>query len=281
MNHYPRHIGDWMVATAHLSEVEECMYSRLIDAYYAREAPLPADVAACCRLVRATSTTARKAVAVVLPEFFHLLADGWHQRRCDEEIEKYLEKSEAAKRSIGTRWEKRNTNVDTNVLRPKPERNTNQNQEPIANKEKDKSTRTAAPALPDWLPPDSWDAWKRHRGKRYTAEAGKRQLAKLAVLRAEGHDPTALIDLAIESSWATFWPPKGSVVAGRISTLAERRSAGFDALVNGGSKRERIVEGDAVVVGRGAVLSLPSDLREQGSDDVGGGQPGRSAAGMG
>jgi uncharacterized protein YdaU (DUF1376 family) len=36
VNHYPRHIGDWMVATAHLSEIEECMYSRMVDAYYAR-----------------------------------------------------------------------------------------------------------------------------------------------------------------------------------------------------------------------------------------------------
>lgn len=91
MNHYPRHIGDWMRDTAHLSEVEECIYSRMIDQYYSREKALPSDKGAVCRLVRAASKEARKAVDVVLLEFFTLEADGWHQKRCDAEIAQYLE----------------------------------------------------------------------------------------------------------------------------------------------------------------------------------------------
>lgn len=91
MNHYPRHIGDWMRDTAHLSEVEECIYSRMIDQYYSREKALPADKASVCRLVRAASKEARKAVDVLLAEFFSLEADGWHQKRCDLEIAQYLE----------------------------------------------------------------------------------------------------------------------------------------------------------------------------------------------
>jgi uncharacterized protein YdaU (DUF1376 family) len=89
VNHYPKHIGDWMTATAHLSEVEECVYSRMTDQYYAREAPLPLDVIACCRLVRASNAAARKAVPTVLREFFSEQPDGWHQKRCDEEIAGY------------------------------------------------------------------------------------------------------------------------------------------------------------------------------------------------
>src|SRR4029077_17164085 len=138
VNHYPRHIGDWMVATAHLSEVEECVYSRLIDAYYAREQPLPLDLVACCRLVRAVSAPTRKAVAIVLPEFFTQQADGWHQKRCDEELIAFRERSELAKRAINARWSKKNTErnteritdehtdvLPTSYYEPTYERNTN------------------------------------------------------------------------------------------------------------------------------------------------------------
>lgn len=135
MNHYPRHIGDWIKATAHLSEVEECIYSRCLDVYYDREGPLPADQKQVCRLVRASSKAARDAVDTVLHEFFVLESDGWHQKRCDEEIAAYREKSEKARASINKRWQKnaatnneRDTNVYTNVNESYGERNTNQNQ---------------------------------------------------------------------------------------------------------------------------------------------------------
>lgn len=104
MNHYPRHIGDWMRDTAHLSEVEECIYSRMIDQYYSREKPLPAEKTGVCRLVRATTREARKAVDVVLAEFFALEPDGWHQKRCDAELAKFGEKSAKAAKSAAARW---------------------------------------------------------------------------------------------------------------------------------------------------------------------------------
>ena len=91
MNFYQRHIGDWVTATAHLTEVEECIYSRLIDQYYARESVLPLEIEKVCRLVRASSKESRKAVATVLEEFFEKTDDGWHQKRCDAEIAKFKE----------------------------------------------------------------------------------------------------------------------------------------------------------------------------------------------
>lgn len=91
MNHFPKHVGDWITATAHLSEVEECIYSRMIDQYYARESPLPEDVKSVTRLVRASSAEARRAVPVMLHEFFKLESDGWHQKRCDDEIALFRE----------------------------------------------------------------------------------------------------------------------------------------------------------------------------------------------
>lgn len=88
MNFYPHHIGDYLTATAHLTWLEDCAYRRLLDVYYSRETPLPADTAQACRLVRAASKDERKAVETVLVEFFALTDSGWHHGRCEEEIEK-------------------------------------------------------------------------------------------------------------------------------------------------------------------------------------------------
>lgn len=105
MNFYPHHIGDYLSATAHLSWTEDCAYRRLLDAYYTREAALPADVAACCRLVRALSKDERAAVDVVLREFFALTDEGWRHGRCDEEIGKATAKRAKAAESANKRWQ--------------------------------------------------------------------------------------------------------------------------------------------------------------------------------
>lgn len=92
LNYYEHHLGDYAAATAHLSWDEDMAYTRLIRAYYHHEKPIPADLKEACRFARAQSPAQRKAVEAVLREFFVLLEDGWHQKRCDEEIEDYREK---------------------------------------------------------------------------------------------------------------------------------------------------------------------------------------------
>lgn len=91
MNYYEHHLGDYAAATAHLSWDEDMAYTRLIRAYYHHEKPIPADLKEACRFARAQSPAQRKAVETVLREFFVLLEDGWHQKRCDEEIDRYRE----------------------------------------------------------------------------------------------------------------------------------------------------------------------------------------------
>lgn len=86
MNFYKHHIGDYAQATSHLSFIEDAAYSRLIRKYYAEESPLPADIKAVQRLVGARGKEEREAVEVVLNEFFELQDDGWHNKRCDEEL---------------------------------------------------------------------------------------------------------------------------------------------------------------------------------------------------
>ena len=89
MNYYEHHLADYAQATAHLSMLEDAAYSRMLRWYYANEKPLPRDIKAIERLVRAQSKADREAVRTVLAEFFYEAEDGWHQDRADREIKRY------------------------------------------------------------------------------------------------------------------------------------------------------------------------------------------------
>jgi uncharacterized protein YdaU (DUF1376 family) len=93
VNYYERHLGDYARDTGHLTMLEHGAYTLLMDRYYAAEQAIPADQA--YRLARARSQDERDAVDMVLREFFVLESDGWHQRRCDEEIARYNERQAA------------------------------------------------------------------------------------------------------------------------------------------------------------------------------------------
>lgn len=89
MNYYEHHIGDYAKDAGYLSMIEDGAFRRLLDAYYTREAPLPASAKDCCKLARASTKAERDAVVYVLGEFFDLREDGHHQKRCDEELARY------------------------------------------------------------------------------------------------------------------------------------------------------------------------------------------------
>lgn len=93
MNYYPFHLGDYAAHTAHLDILEDLAYRRLLDLYYLREAPIPADVQEAARLIRMKAQA--EYVEAVLREFFELSEDGWRHRRCDEEIGRMKQKRAA------------------------------------------------------------------------------------------------------------------------------------------------------------------------------------------
>lgn len=97
MNYFEHHIGDYAAATAHLSLIEDAIYSRLLRRYYLQEDALPADVKQVARLAGARSQEELEAVQAVLEEFFTLTDTGWHNKRADEEIARYQAKIEAAR----------------------------------------------------------------------------------------------------------------------------------------------------------------------------------------
>jgi uncharacterized protein YdaU (DUF1376 family) len=131
MNYYEHHIGDYDEATAHLTACEDGIYSRLIRKYYSTEKALPNDIPALQRLVRARSRDEKAAVKTILEEFFDLREDGWHQKRCDEDLARYLDKKRKAQASANARWtnrepqSERNANASNSGVRTDSERNAN------------------------------------------------------------------------------------------------------------------------------------------------------------
>lgn len=96
MNYYEHHLGDYAKDTTSLSMLEDGAYRRLIDVYYSKEFPLPADFAKVCKSARANSKVEKAAVQFVLDEFFTLTPEGYRHKRCDEEIERYQASQEGA-----------------------------------------------------------------------------------------------------------------------------------------------------------------------------------------
>ena len=105
MNYYEHHIGDYTVATMHLSFIEDATYSRLLRRYYSTEKPLPADVKVVQKLIGAVNKLEKNAVEIILNEFFVLTKDGWRQHRCDHEIRRFQDKQSKARRSADSRWQ--------------------------------------------------------------------------------------------------------------------------------------------------------------------------------
>lgn len=112
MNFYKHHLGDYAAATAHLNWDEDCAYRRILDVYYKREAPLPLDLKEVCRLARASNAVQKRAVETVLKEFFSKESDGWHQKRCDEEIATASAQAETNRRIAAEREARRRPRTD-------------------------------------------------------------------------------------------------------------------------------------------------------------------------
>lgn len=95
MNYYEHHLGDYAKDTGHLSMLEHGAYRLLLDRYYSTEEGIPEDQA--YRLARARSEEERRAVDVVLDEFFKLEDGMWINGRAEEEIARARVRIDTAK----------------------------------------------------------------------------------------------------------------------------------------------------------------------------------------
>lgn len=159
MNFYEHHLGDYAEATSHLSFLEDAAYSRMIRKYYSTEKPLPLDLKAVQRLVGARTPDECEAVDVVLREFFVQHDDGWHNARCDLEIERYADKRVKARASAQLSLQSRGLSARASAERPQSERSTGEQlplNEGTASVQKLESERSALQSpVPSPQSPDS------------------------------------------------------------------------------------------------------------------------------
>ena len=107
MNHYPRHIGDYLRDTSHLSLLEHGVYGRILDVYYLNDGPIPGDIPGLCRKLGARSVDERAAVEAVVTEFFTRTEDGsLSSKRFQAVIEKYRDFGKAQRERAMKRYTK-------------------------------------------------------------------------------------------------------------------------------------------------------------------------------
>lgn len=143
MHYYTFHPKDYMSKTSFLDPLEDLAYRRMLDYQYLNESPLPDDINEIAMLINMRTECER--IATVLRYFFELTDDGYVNDRAEQEIAKYQEKSDKARKSANARWKqtgakanknKGSSDDDANALRTECEGNANHkplttNQEPI------------------------------------------------------------------------------------------------------------------------------------------------------
>jgi uncharacterized protein YdaU (DUF1376 family) len=155
VHYYHHHIGDFIKATARLTDAQSMAYLRLIWMYYDRERPLPDDIEALAFQLGIDEKT----VQLILVSYFRLEDGCWHHTRCDAEIKEYKQlihkRSKAGKASAEHRANTSSTPVEqVSDTQPTDVQLTN-NQEPITNNHiKEKRSRGSRFDLQEM--PDNW-----------------------------------------------------------------------------------------------------------------------------
>ena len=104
MKWYAFHIGDYASRTAHLTEMEDLAYRRMLDLYYTTGGPLPCDAARVAKLVRMPGAV--EVIEAVLGEFFQETPEGWANTRCEKELRRGQGFQERAAAAAARRWRK-------------------------------------------------------------------------------------------------------------------------------------------------------------------------------
>jgi len=104
MHYYTFNIGDYMRDTAHLDDMEDLAYRRMLDLYYLKEMPLPKSHQEIAKLIRMRTHT--ESIANVLSEFFVLTDHGYVNSKADTTLNKIYDKSDKARTAAEKRWSK-------------------------------------------------------------------------------------------------------------------------------------------------------------------------------
>ena len=150
MHYYQHHIGDFIKATARLSDTQSMAYLRLLWMYYDSEKPLKPDA----KILAFQIGASVEETQLLLESFFWLAENGWHHTRCDQEIAEYRsfldKKSNAGKASAERRKNIRSTGVEQVLDSSATGEQLTTNQQPLTNNQS-----KVAKATPDLGKPKS------------------------------------------------------------------------------------------------------------------------------
>jgi len=159
MHYYQHHIGDFIKATARLTDTQSMGYLRLLWMYYDSEKPLKPDAKVLAFQIGASV----EETELLLESFFWLAENGWHHTRCDKEIEDYRQflnkKSNAGKASA----ERRRNNSSADVQQAFNDSSTTvqltTNHKPLTIKPIKEKTQRGSRLAQDWFLPKPWGEW--------------------------------------------------------------------------------------------------------------------------
>lgn len=211
MHYYEFNIGDYMRDTAHLDEMEDLAYRRMLDLYYLRELPLPKTIPEIAKLIR--MRTHSESIANVLREYFTLTDDGYVNEKANETLAKIYDKSEKAKKSAEKRWDNQRlknanavqTQCDGNANGMLPNNLIPNNPIPINNKQK-----KADLDFSEWPQQPSAEVLSAWLAMRKKVKASNTQLAmntignELKIAVAAGLTVDYCLSIAESSGWKGF-----------------------------------------------------------------------------
>ena len=149
--------------------MEDLAYRRMLDYIYLNECHLPDDISDIAKKINMRTHT--DSIANVLREFFELSDDGYMNDRAEQEIAKYQEKSDKARKSANARWKKKPAKVG--ATKDKCERIANAKQKQYeGNANQEPLTTNQEPLTNINIPfNDFWDLYDYKKGKKSKVEA--------------------------------------------------------------------------------------------------------------
>lgn len=205
MQYYAHHIGDFIKDTSNLDDHHLATYLRMIWKYYLDESPL---LDSCEDLAFALRSD-EKTVQTLLKHFFFMKEGVWVHARCEKVIEDFYNKSEKARASAKSRWNKTNMQTQSERIANALKNNANalktdaDSMLPITHNPKPilVSKDTKALTRPDDVSKEVWDDFRKQRKIALTATA-----LKGIVSEAEKAEITleAALVIACNRGWRSF-----------------------------------------------------------------------------
>ena len=199
VHYYTFNIADYRKDTGHLSTLEHGIYRQLLDWYYLEETPIPKETQTVIRRLRLGSDPDIQSLQNVLDDFFVLQDDGYHQLRCDDQIEKYHNKAEVNK--VNGKRGGRPKKTQSVIFGNPDESESKGNQEPITNNHKQKKEKATVVACPPDVGLQEWEDWLSLR------KAKKAPVTETVLKSARKEAEKAGITL---NAFLTIWCARGS-----------------------------------------------------------------------